>query len=315
MNSTLLEFKSFTQMIIALPDDDSCREYLEQIRWEGKPTCPHCADQEHYRLKVKGEFKGLYKCRSCRNRYTVTVGTVFEGTHISLRKWFIAIYLFGVHKKGISSYQLADDLGITQKSAWYMLSRIRYMYDVESEMSSSPAYCDETFVGGKNKNRHKDKKVVRCHGRSFRDKTPVFGIIQDGKIRTRVIPDTKKETLVPLVLELLPEGSMLITDEWQGYRSLSGSYNHVTVNHAGKQYVSEDGYSTNNVENFWSHLKRGIIGVYHNVSPKHLQKYCDEFAFRFNNRVSGPSEKFNLSLILTSKGRLRYKQLIQNRVI
>jgi len=296
-------------MIMALPDDQACRLHLEKIRWNETPTCPHCASTKHYKLKTKGEFKGLYKCGECKQRYTVTVGTIFEGTHISLRSWFIAIYLFGTHKKGISSYQIADDLGITQKSAWYMLSRIRYMYELEPEQTEGIAYCDETFVGGKNKNRHKDKKVERAHGRSFKDKTPVFGMMQNGKMYTKVVVDTKKATIAPIVKSLLKEGSTLVTDEWKAYRGMHMSYDHRMVNHAGKQYVSEEGYSTNNVENFWSHLKRGLIGVYHQVSSKHLQKYCDEFTFRFNNRDCDPSQKFNLSLVLSSRGRLRYKHL------
>lgn len=307
-----MEFKSFAQMIIALPDEKSCRLYLEKVRWDNAPTCPHCASQKHYKLKTKGEFKGLYKCGDCKVRYTVTVGTIFEGSHIPLKKWFIAIFLFSAHKKGISSYQIAEDLGLTQKSAWYMLSRIRHIYDCEKETSDSIAYCDETFVGGKNKNRHKDKKVAKCQGRSFKDKTPVFGLIQDGKVYTKVIPDTKQKTLQPLIKELIQAGTTLVTDEWHGYNGLSVSYNHVYVNHSAKQY-SVDGYSTNSVENFWSHLKRGINGIYHQVSPKHLQKYCDEFAFRFNNRESESSEKFNLSLTKSSKGRLRYKDLISAR--
>src|SRR5271157_3644217 len=121
------EFKTFVEMLELLPDDKSCREYLEKMRWNGEPICPHCGSQnkEHYKLMIKGEFNGLYKCKDCRERFTVTVGTMFEGSHISLRKWFIAIYIFNSHKKGISSIQLHKDLGVTQKSAWFMLHRIR----------------------------------------------------------------------------------------------------------------------------------------------------------------------------------------------
>jgi transposase-like protein len=123
------QFKSFAKMLDVLPDEAACRNYLEQIRWNGKPTCPHCGFQEHYVLKTKGVFKGMYKCKNCRERYTVTVQTMFEGSHIPLRKWFIAMYIFSSHKKGISSHQLARDLGITQKSAWFVLGRIRNAYE------------------------------------------------------------------------------------------------------------------------------------------------------------------------------------------
>lgn len=306
----LPEFKSFSQMITALPTDEACRIHFEKIRWNNKAACPHCGSVKSYQLCVKGEFKGNYKCGDCRLRYNVKTKTIFEGTHIGLRKWFIAIFLFGSHKKGISSHQIAEDLGITQKSAWFMLCRIRHLYqeDVQT-LSNDTAYCDETFVGGKNKNRHKDKKVEKSQGRSYKDKTPVFGMIQNGRIYTRVIPDTKSSTLGPLVRQLLPEGTTLVTDEWKGYRGLSDTYEHFYVNHSAKQY-EVDGYSTNCVENFWSHLKRGIIGVYHHVTGKHLQKYCDEFAFRFNFRSFEPAIRFDLSLVMSERGRLPYKVLI-----
>lgn len=312
MNSSkiLPEFKTFAQMLKALPNDDACRGHLEKIRWHNKPTCPHCASQKHYKLRIKGEFKGLYKCGECKYRYNVLIGTVFEGTHIPLQKWFITIFLFISHKKGISSHQIAEDLGITQKSAWYMLNRIRYILQEDFNIEKGVAYCDETFVGGKNKNRHKDKKVEKSQGRSFKDKTPVFGMIMDGKVFTKVIPNTSKNVLEPLVRGLVPSGSLLVTDEWKGYRGLEDDYFRAVVNHAGKQYAV-NGYSTNNVENFWSHLKRGLIGVYHQVSPKHLQKYCDEFAFRFNHKETDVAVRFDLSLVLSGIGRLRYKTLVE----
>jgi transposase-like protein len=306
-----IQFKSFTEMLSALPDDKSCREYLEYKIWNGTPVCPHCGviDTKHYKLKTKGEFKGLYKCNSCRERFTITVGTMFEGSHIPLRKWFIAIYIFSLHKKGISSHQLASDLGITQKSSWFMLSRIRKAFEPKSKGKiDGAASCDETFIGGKNRNRHADKKIPESQGRSVKDKTPVLGIKHvGGDMYTKVVPDTKATTLKPIISDMMENGSIVITDEWLGYSNLSEDFNHVVINHNQGEYV-RGGFTTNNVENFWSLLKRGIYGIYHQVSRKHLNKYCDEFAFRYNARKASVNQKFDYSLSNSSK--LTYKELI-----
>ena len=307
-----IKLNSFVEMLAALPDDKTCREYLEEKLWNGIPTCAHCGtvDEKAMRLKVKGEFKGMYKCRSCRERFTVTLKTMFEGSHIRLRKWFIAIYIFSLHKKGVSSHQLASDLGITQKSAWFMLSRIRHAFAPKKRNSKidGAVSCDETFIGGKNKNRHSDKKVLESQGRSVKDKTPVFGMKHiGGDMHTHVVPDTKATTLKPIINEMMQDGSIVITDEWLGYSNLSANYNHVVINHREYEYV-RGGFTTNNVENFWSLLKRGIYGIYHQVSPKHLHKYCDEFTFRFNARKATTNDKFDYSL--KNSTRLTYKSLI-----
>lgn len=305
-------FTSFTEMLQALPDDESCRNYLEMKRWGGVPVCPHCGmvDATHYKLKTKGEFKGLYKCKGCKQRFTVTVGTMFEGSHIGLRKWFIAIYIFSLHKKGISSHQLASDLGITQKSAWFMLNRIRFAFSVKAATKfEGVVQADESFIGGKNKNRHADKKVPESQGRSLKDKTPVLGIVQaGGQVRTTVVPNTKASTLKPIIKEMVAKGSVVITDEWHGYNGVAKDFNHVVVNHKDNEFV-RGAFHTNNIENFWSHLKRGIYGIYHQVSAKHLHRYCDEFAYRYNTRKIGTNQKFNYSL--ENSARLTYKTLIQ----
>jgi transposase-like protein len=306
-------FNSFAQMLQALPDDTSCRQYLEMVRWDSVPTCPHCGtiDANHYRLNVKGEFKGMYKCKSCKERFTVTIGTMFEGSHVSLRKWFIAIYIFSSHKKGISSHQLASDLGITQKSAWFMLSRLRHAFKIDStDKMDGVVQADETFIGGKNKNRHADKKVEESQGRSVKDKTPVFGMVATGgRVHTTVVPDTKAKTIKPIIENMVADGAIVATDEWQAYKGLSKNYAHVVVNHKENQYVS-GAFHTNSIENFWSLLKRGIYSIYHQVSPKHLHRYCDEFAYRFNSRSITSGERFNFSLGNAENRKLTYKELI-----
>ena len=305
-------FNSFVQMITMLPDDAACRKYLEQILWNGTPTCPHCGlvDKTAYVLKKPGQ----YKCRGCQKRFTVSIGTMFEGSHIGFKKWFIAIYIFSSHKKGISSHQLAKDLDITQKSAWFMLGRIRYAFKVKSfnKPMAGLIQCDETFIGGKNKNRHDDKKVHESQGRSVKDKTPVFGMVQNGnQVFAQVIPDTKGKTLKPIIKKMVAEGSIVVTDEWKGYNGVSKDFFHVALNHKGKEYV-RGAFHTNGIENFWSHMKRGIYGVYHHASPKHLHRYCDEFSFRYNSRKANEVERFDVSLMKTDNFRLTYKQLIAN---
>jgi hypothetical protein len=164
---------------------------------------------------------------------------MFEGSHISLRKWFIAIYIFSLHKKGISSHQLASDLGITQKSAWFMLSRIRnaFKQDEPTEKIDGAFMADESFIGGKNKNRHEDKRVLESQGRSTKDKTPVLGIMQaGGKVHTTVVPDTKSKTIKPFIEKLVADGSIIITDEWHAYTGLSKKYAHIVINHKEKEY-------------------------------------------------------------------------------
>ncbi len=307
-------FKSFSEMLKVLPDETACRKYLELILWKGEPVCPHCGtkNENHYQLKTKGTFKGQYKCKDCRERFTVTVGTIFEGSHIDLRKWFIGIYIFSSHKKGISSHQLGRDLGLTQKSAWFMLGRIRYAFQVKSLKTKMDGLiaADESFFGGKNKNRHADKKIADSQGRSVKDKTPVFGMMQTGgNVHLSVVPDTKASTLKPIIQQMVAEGSIIVTDEWLGYSGLSKDFAHVVINHQENEYV-RGAFHTNNIENFWSLLKRGVYGIYHQVSPKHLHRYCDEFSYRFNARKVTDNKRFDISLAKT-QGRLTYKELIQ----
>lgn len=299
-------------MLEVLSDENKCREYLEYIRWEGKPVCPHCGckNKEHYKLKQQNEFKGLYKCKDCRKRFTVKVGTMFHGSHISLRKWFIAIYIFSSHKKGISSLQLHRDLGITQKSAWFMLQRIRNTFNTApTEKYFGITQADETYIGGKNKNRHSYKRVKESQGRSTKDKTPVFGLLSSGKVNAQVVPDTKARTLKPIIKEMVQTGSILVTDEWKAYSGLSKDYTHEVLKHTQGQYKTKE-FHTNSVEGFWSLLKRGIFGIYHSTSSKHLNKYCNEFAYRYNTREFIDGERFDLSLINSEK-RITYKELIK----
>lgn len=306
-------FKNVLEMLTKLPDEKSCREYLEYKRWNGNPCCTACGCKKVYELKIDGEFNGLRKCSSCKKRFTVRVGTIFEGSHISLQKWLYAIFIFSSHKKGISSHQLSKDINVTQKTAWFMLCRIRYVLEDREYRGKlcGIVTVDETFVGGKNKNRHRDKKVPFSQGRSYKDKTPVFGIICNGFLVTKVIPNTKSCTLKPIIYNLVEKDSTIVSDEWKGYTGLDREYNHVVVNHMIKQY-SNNGMSSNNVENFWSHFKRGIYGVYHKVDKKHLHRYASEFTYRFNMRSLSEVERFENVILKTENIRLTYRGLVGN---
>ena len=253
-----------------------------------------------------------YKCANsqCYKKFTVLVGTFFENTKIPLSKWFITLYLATAHKKGLSSLQLSRDIDVTQKTAWFMLHRIREMLNNNApQMLEGTIEVDETFIGGKNKNRHANKKVKDSQGRSVKDKTPVLGLFErDGELTTKVIKDTSKKTIQPIINEKVKKDSELISDDWKAYKGLKKNFNHKVINHSQKEYVIGH-IHTNTIEGFWSLLKRGIIGIYHNVSDKHLEKYCNEFSFRYNTIDLNEQDRFDKS-ISQCNGRLKYKQLI-----
>jgi len=234
---------------------------------------------------------------------------MYDNTKISLKKWFVAIYYVTEGKKGVSSYQLARFLNVSQKTAWFLLQRIRNCFHLEQdEQLEGIIEIDETFCGGRNKNRHWDKKVPQSQGRSFKDKTPVFGMLQrKGRVIAKVVPDTKAKTLRPLINKYIKTGSTIYTDEWN-YGNLKERYNHDFVNHKARNYGHGDVY-TNTIEGFWSIFKKGLVGVYQRASRKHLQRYVDEFCFRYNNREISTNARFDL-LLQSSNRRLKYKDLI-----
>ena len=301
-----LKFKSLPQLLNHFKDEKTCTDYLASMRWDGNVCCPHCGND-----KVYTTDRG-YKCadKTCHKKFSVTVGTVFEGSKIKLSLWFAAVYLATAHKKGISSLQLSRDLGVTQKTAWFMLHRIREMLNINApELLSGTTQVDETFIGGKNKNRHSDKKVENSQGRSVKDKTPVFGMLNNGQVQTEVVKDTKASTLKPIIYSMVQKGSIVVSDEWNAYNGLNKDFKHEVLKHNENEFV-KGGFHTNSIEGFWSLLKRGIFGIYHSVSPKHLDRYCDEFSYRYNTRTIADTDRFSESLKQV-EGKLTYKMLIQ----
>jgi len=299
-------FKSILQLIKAFPDEQTCINHLEQLRWNGNVISPFDAASKVY--KCKGN---KYRCKNTGKYFNVRTATMFDNTKVELQKWFLAIYIETSHKKGISSPQLAKDINVTQKSAWFMLMRIRACFGTEdlTPMMTDETMLDESFVGGKNKNRHKNKKVENSQGRSTKDKTPVMGLLSGGMVLTKVVPGTAKEDLQPVILANVPAESGIISDEWTAYNGLDEHYIHERIEHRAAEYVNDLGFTTNGLEGFWSHLKRGIIGIYHSVSRKHLQIYAGAAAFRYNTRNCTESGRFNL-LLANNGNRLTYKNLI-----
>jgi hypothetical protein len=302
-----IEFKSVIELVKAFPDQQTCINHLEQLRWNGNVVSPFDETSKVY--KCAGN---KYKCKNTGKYFNVCTGTLFDNTKIDLQKWFMAIYLITAHKKGISSLQLSRDLDVTQKTAWFMNHRIRNCFGIENDPTEELEgiiEADETFVGGKNKNRHANKKVENSQGRSYKDKTPVLGLVsRGGELKAMVVPDTKAETIQPIVEQVVKYNSDIITDEWCGYEGLNTKYCHIIINHAGGQFANEWA-STNRIEGFWASLKRGVIGIYHFMSKKHMQKYVDEFVFRYNTIPFSGSTRLN-HLLKNSNRKLTYQTLI-----
>lgn len=299
------KFKSLISIANYFSDKDRCRKVIEDARWgEGSSrvvVCPHCKCAVCTRCT-----DGRYRCHHCHTNFSYLVGTVFENTKTDLQKWFMAMYLISTHKKGISSYQLAKDIEVTQATAWHMLHKLRMLlYQSDSVALKGVIECDEVYIGGKEKWKHESMKTPHTQGRSTKTKTPVFGMMERSEfinskgmtermstIRAVVVENTTGNTLLPIIGQFVEEGSRVTTDELSAYCKLSTmGYTHNVVRHNSGEYV-KDGVFTNDVEGFWSHFRRMINGVYHDCSDKYLQKYVDEAAYRWNTRKQSQQQKF-----------------------
>ena len=301
-------FKSILEFQKEFSSEEKCREYLEQQRWNGTPACPFCGSLNVCRFS-NGK---IFKCREkeCRQKFSVLVGTIYQNTKIPLSKWFLATYILAVHSKGISSLQLATWLGVTVKTAWHLNHRIRKMLSNNApELLDGIVEVDETWVGGSFANKHSSYKIGKT---GLENKTMVFGAVQrKGKVRTKVIPETTIENVSKAIEEFIAPNSTMVTDEHKAYNKVGQKYNHRRVNHREKEYVRIEDIKvhTNNIEGYWNILKKQIDGIHHSVSAKHLQRYCDENAFRYNNRELLQDERFATALA-NCQGQLKYKTLI-----
>jgi transposase-like protein len=316
--------KTLQEAIQLYSNEQTCITAVADMRWPNGVKCPHCSAKKPYWIASQKRWK----CRDCRKQFSVKVGTIFEDSPIPLQKWLPALWMLVSCKNGISSHELARGLGITQKSAWFVLHRLRTVLEdpIKAKLGGpdNEIELDETYIGGRTINMHKDRKLRLERERSkypawknplrFPGKTPVFGMLDRDlrKVRAAVVPNVKRETLQERILNEVERGSKVYTDQAVAYDNLAENYTHEVVNHV-ETYV-RGRVHTNGLENFWSLLKRGLRGTYVAVESFHLDKYVDEQVFRYNNRATkdnplNDADRFVLALSQVANKRLTYKEL------
>lgn len=298
------QFNTLAEFLEYFKDEETCREHFAKIRFANGEYCPHCQHNVIY------TFKGgkRYRCAKCKKDFTVITGTVFGETKLPLKKWFIAIYLLSTTSKGISSVQLAKHVGVTQKTGWFMDHRIRKAMKENKGQLFGTVEVDETYVGGVAKAMHADKR--KKQGTGGVGKVAVMGILQrQGNIVAGVISNSDGHTLAGQIHKHVEPGSTVYTDTWRGYNGLHSHFAHESINHA--VCYGRGDLHTNSIESFWALFKRGYMGVYHQMSRKHLQRYVEEFTFRFNRREELMQDKFSdVVANISQAARLPYKELI-----
>lgn len=305
---TLFEFKTLTEFTDYFKDEATCVAHFTESRFRDGQYCPHCKHDKIY-LCANGK---RYNCSKCKQDFTIRTKTIFGESKLPIRKWYMAVYLLSTTSKGISSVQLAQHLGVTQKTAWFMAHRIRAAATPSKGKLSGVIEMDECYIGGLEKNKHASKRSKITRGRSTAMKTPVVGLVQrEGELRAAVVDNCSLLTIQGQVDTHVKAGSNIHTDEFHAYNRVCKAYTHETVSHGRGEYVNGKVH-TNTIESFWALFKRGYHGVYHHMSRKHMQKYVDEFTFRWNRRQHEMQGVFvNVVNNVVQTPHLGYKELIQ----
>lgn len=307
MENSLHTPTTLQEAIVSFSNPDTAFRYMTAIRWPQGAICPHCTAPNPYVLAKRC----MWKCRTCTKQFSIKRGSVMEDSPLGLDKWLLAMWLIANAKSGISSYEIHRALGITQKSAWFLLHRIRLaMHTGTFEKLSGTVEADETYVGGKARNMHASKKKEKIKGRGGVGKAVVIGLLErGGRVRTKVVTSASQSTLHEHIKEHVEPGSELFTDQHSGYQGISPDYIHEAVNHAVGEYVRGHVW-TNGMENYWSLLKRTIKGTYVSCEPFHLFRYLDEQSFRYDHRKDSDGGRFVKVASSVAGKRLTYKKLI-----
>jgi len=288
------------------PDEETAVKFIEKRIWKDGVVCSHCSSKNI--TKCMGKKQPMpYHCKDCRKYFSVRIGTIFNESKLPLQKWLLAIYILTNCKKGVSSIYLAEQLGCTQKTAWFLAHRIRETWNLNSPKLFGVIEVDEVYIGGKESNKHESKKAKI--GRGASGKTPVIGLkCREGNIKAFVLDSVSSPDIIKVIEENVENNSKIYTDSFTAYNSLN-KYLHESVNHSKKEYVR--GFvHTNGIESFWAVLKRGYYGIYHSWSIRHLHRYISEFSERFNMRKNDSLDKIILSINGSIDKRLSYKDLV-----